>query len=101
MLPSSLSLRWGRRLDGTFVRLPDFLRYCYVLTGIGYTMSITAPTEITAAATLIEFWQVDVNMAVWITVFGVFIVAVNFCDVRVYGEVSSQTRPSSFVPCLV
>ncbi|OJJ56039.1 hypothetical protein ASPSYDRAFT_60165 [Aspergillus sydowii CBS 593.65] len=51
-----------------------------------YTMSITAPTEITAAATLIEFWQVDVNMAVWITVFGVFIVAVNFCDVRVYGE---------------
>ena len=53
-------------------------------------MSITAPTEITAAATLIEFWQVDVNMAVWITVFGVFIVAVNFCDVRVYGEVSSQ-----------
>lgn len=63
-------------------------------------MSITAPTEITAAATLIEFWQVDVNMAVWITVFGVFIVAVNFCDVRVYGEVNSQTRANGCV-CLI
>jgi len=56
-------------------------------------MSITAPTEITAAATLIEFWQVDVNMAVGITVFGVFIGAVNFCDVRVYGEVTAKPGP--------
>ncbi|KAL3477037.1 amino acid permease/ SLC12A domain-containing protein [Aspergillus californicus] len=51
-----------------------------------YTMSISAPAEITAAATLVEFWHTDVNIAVWITVFGVFIVAVNFCGVRLYGE---------------
>ncbi|KAG2416799.1 hypothetical protein HFD88_008015 [Aspergillus terreus] len=51
-----------------------------------YTMAISAPTEITAAATLVQFWDVDVSPAVWITVFGVFIVVVNFCGVRLYGE---------------
>ncbi|KAL5338022.1 amino acid permease/ SLC12A domain-containing protein [Aspergillus crustosus] len=51
-----------------------------------YTMSISAPAEITAAATIVQFWNVDVNLAVWITVFGVFIVVVNFSGVRLYGE---------------
>ncbi|KAJ5087268.1 hypothetical protein N7456_010884 [Penicillium angulare] len=51
-----------------------------------YTMAISAPTEITAAATLIQFWNTEVNVAVWIAVFGLFIVALNFCGVRLYGE---------------
>ncbi|KAL4866515.1 hypothetical protein BDV12DRAFT_210439 [Aspergillus spectabilis] len=51
-----------------------------------YTMSISAPAEITAAATIVQFWNTDVNNAVWITVFGVFIVIINFCGVRLYGE---------------
>ncbi|KAJ5903157.1 hypothetical protein N7504_005540 [Penicillium tannophilum] len=51
-----------------------------------YTMAISAPTEITAAATLIQFWNTEVNVAVWIAVFGFFIVALNFCGVRLYGE---------------
>ncbi|KAL4893597.1 amino acid permease/ SLC12A domain-containing protein [Aspergillus ambiguus] len=51
-----------------------------------YTMAISAPTEITAAATLIQFWNVTVSPAVWITVFGVVIVVLNFCGVRLYGE---------------
>lgn len=53
-------------------------------------MAISAPTEITAAATLVQFWDVDVSPAVWITVFGVFIVVVNFCGVRLYGEVCAS-----------
>ena len=52
-------------------------------------MAISAPTEITAAATLVQFWHVSVNTAVWITIFGIFIIALNFCGVRLYGEVSS------------
>ncbi|KAL4904744.1 hypothetical protein BDW74DRAFT_178827 [Aspergillus multicolor] len=51
-----------------------------------YTMAISAPAEITAAATLVQFWNVDVNVAVWITVFSVFILVINFCGVGVYGE---------------
>ncbi|KAL4805780.1 amino acid permease/ SLC12A domain-containing protein [Aspergillus unguis] len=51
-----------------------------------YTMAISAPAEVTAAATLVQFWRTDINVAVWITVFGVFILAINFCGVRLYGE---------------
>ncbi|RDW72664.1 uncharacterized protein DSM5745_07836 [Aspergillus mulundensis] len=51
-----------------------------------YTMAISAPAEITAAATLVQFWHVDVSVAVWITVFSVFILFINFCGVRLYGE---------------
>lgn len=52
-------------------------------------MAISAPTEITAAATIVQFWNDSVSPAVWITVFGVFITALNFCNVKLYGEVSS------------
>jgi Amino acid transporters len=41
-------------------------------------MAISAPAETTAAATVVQFWNVPVNVAVWITVFGLFITAVNF-----------------------
>jgi amino acid transporter len=53
-----------------------------------YTMAITAPAELAAAATLINFWDVSINPAIWYSVFIVIIVAVNFCGVKVYGEVS-------------
>ncbi|KAK1585929.1 amino acid permease [Colletotrichum navitas] len=51
-----------------------------------YTMSISVPAEISAAATLIQFWNTSVNPGVWITVFLVFIITINFCGVRLYGE---------------
>ena len=51
-------------------------------------MAISAPAEITAAATVVQFWKVPVNVAVWITVFGVSIALINFCGARTYGEVS-------------
>ncbi|KAK2060665.1 amino acid permease [Colletotrichum caudatum] len=51
-----------------------------------YTMSISVPAEISAAATLIQFWNTSVNPGVWITVFLLFIITINFCGVRLYGE---------------
>ncbi|KAH7374125.1 amino acid permease [Cadophora sp. MPI-SDFR-AT-0126] len=51
-----------------------------------YTMAISVPAELSAAATLIQFWNASVNPAVWITVFLVVIAALNFCGVRLYGE---------------
>ncbi|KAJ4401143.1 hypothetical protein N0V91_008165 [Didymella pomorum] len=51
-----------------------------------YTMAITAPAELSAAATLINFWDNDINPAVWYSVFIVVIVVINFCGVKIYGE---------------
>jgi amino acid transporter len=53
-------------------------------------MTINAAAEISAAATVIQFWNTSVNAAVWITVFLVFIVVINFVGVRLYGEVFKQ-----------
>lgn len=50
-------------------------------------MAITVPAEISAAATVIQFWNDSVNPGVWITIFLVVIVTLNLCGVRLYGEV--------------
>lgn len=71
-------------LDFSYTQLLDVW-----LTNLGYTMAISAPAEIEAAATLVQFWNTSVNIVVWITVFGVFIVTLNFCGVRLYGEVNT------------
>jgi amino acid transporter len=51
-----------------------------------YSYAITLPTEITAAALVIQYWNTEVNVAVWITIFYVAICAFNFLGVRAYGE---------------
>ncbi|KAI5296671.1 hypothetical protein KEM52_002078 [Ascosphaera acerosa] len=53
---------------------------------MGYAIAINVPAEISAAATLVEYWDDKVNTAAWITIFLVFAVVVNFCNVRLYGE---------------
>lgn len=57
-------------------------------------MAVTGPAEISAAATLIDFWHPSVTPAVWYTVFIVLIAIMSFCGVRVYGEVSSPQHLS-------
>lgn len=57
------------------------------LTAKGYTMSISVPAEISAAATVIQFWRTDINPGVWITIFLIVIIVLNLCGVRLYGEV--------------
>jgi yeast amino acid transporter len=51
-----------------------------------YTIAIAVPAEISAAAVLVQYWNQSVDPAVWITIFMVFIVILNFCGVRLYGE---------------
>ncbi|KKA31070.1 hypothetical protein TD95_002564 [Thielaviopsis punctulata] len=51
-----------------------------------YTIAIAVPAELSAAATVIQFWNTSVSPAVWLTIFLVFIVTLNFCGVRLYGE---------------
>ncbi|KAH8598699.1 proline transporter [Bisporella sp. PMI_857] len=51
-----------------------------------YSLGILVPYEITAAGIVIEYWDPPVNMAVWITIFIVVIIALNALPVQYYGE---------------
>ncbi|CAM9015370.1 unnamed protein product [Wickerhamomyces anomalus] len=51
-----------------------------------YTFVILLCTEITAAAIVIEYWTDKVHIAVWITIFLVVIIGLNFLAVKYYGE---------------
>ncbi|PWN34628.1 uncharacterized protein FA14DRAFT_121785 [Meira miltonrushii] len=53
-----------------------------------FSYGITIPTEISAAALVISFWDPNqtINPAAWVSIFLVICVAVNFAPVRVYGE---------------
>ncbi|KAK4617767.1 Proline-specific permease [Fulvia fulva] len=51
-----------------------------------YTMAITAPAELAAAATVINSWDASINQAVWYSVFIVVIMALSFSPVKAYGE---------------
>ncbi|KAK5123928.1 hypothetical protein LTR85_002125 [Meristemomyces frigidus] len=50
-----------------------------------YSSMVSLPAEIVAAAVLVDFWS-NVNNAVWITIFGLLLVASNIFLVRIYGE---------------
>ncbi|KDN48578.1 hypothetical protein RSAG8_02565, partial [Rhizoctonia solani AG-8 WAC10335] len=51
-----------------------------------YSFAITLPTELTAAAIVIQYWNTSINAAVWITILYVLILIINFMGVRWYGE---------------
>ncbi|KAF9891686.1 hypothetical protein FE257_003698 [Aspergillus nanangensis] len=51
-----------------------------------YSLGILVPYEITAGALIIDYWDSPVNIAVWISIFIVVIVGLNFLPVHLYGE---------------
>jgi amino acid transporter len=51
-----------------------------------YSLGILVPYEITAAGLVVGFWKSDINIAVWITIMMVVIVALNALPVKFYGE---------------
>jgi amino acid transporter len=51
-----------------------------------YTFVILICSEITAAAIVIEYWTTKVHIAVWIVIFLVVIIGLNFLAVQFYGE---------------
>lgn len=62
-------------------------------------MSISVPAEISAAATVIQFWRTDINPGVWITIFLIVIIVLNLCGVRLYGEVRQIFTYFANSPC--
>ncbi|CCH42991.1 Proline-specific permease [Wickerhamomyces ciferrii] len=51
-----------------------------------YTFFILICSEVTAAAIVIEYWTEKVHIAVWITIFLLVIIGLNFLAVKYYGE---------------
>jgi len=51
-----------------------------------YSWVITLPAELSAAAVLINYWNKDINNAVWITITGVVVIVINFLGTRAFGE---------------
>lgn len=51
-----------------------------------YSFAVTLPTEITAAAIVMQYWTKSVNVAVWITIFLAATSGINFIGVKYYGE---------------
>lgn len=51
-----------------------------------YSYAITLPTEITAAAIVISYWNQDISVAVWISIFLFVACSFNYFGVRYYGE---------------
>jgi amino acid transporter len=72
----------------------SYYGYRYVSRSMGfalgylywYALGILVPYEVTAAGLVINYWPNDVNIAVWITIMLVVIIALNFLPVRFYGE---------------
>ena len=58
------------------------------------------PFELTAASITIEFWRDDIHVSVWITIFLVFLIAVQFFGVRGYGEVEFVLSMIKIVACM-
>ncbi|KAF3404992.1 Dicarboxylic amino acid permease [Talaromyces pinophilus] len=50
-----------------------------------YAHIVSVPSELSALAVLVKFWT-DINSAVWITVFGLAMLATTLVFIRVYGE---------------
>ncbi|KAK2734146.1 Amino-acid permease inda1 [Myotisia sp. PD_48] len=51
-----------------------------------FQWAIVLPLELTVAAITIEYWQLKINVGIWITVFIVLIVLINVFGVLGYGE---------------
>ncbi|KAF2769845.1 amino acid transporter-like protein [Teratosphaeria nubilosa] len=51
-----------------------------------YSYMMSLPAEIVAAAVIVDFWNDSISNAIWITIFGLLLVASNVFLVRIYGE---------------
>jgi len=51
-----------------------------------YAQALLGPAEVSAAAFVIQYWT-DLNVAIWISIFWVTVTALNFCAVKIFGEV--------------
>lgn len=73
-----------------------------------FTYAITLPAELSALGIIIQYWREDLNPGIFISVFYVLVIFVNWFNVRVYGEtefwgsaVKLLTLVICFITCIV
>lgn len=93
-------------LSGSVVRFSEFFVDPALAFANGWNMiysyAVSIPSEIVAAAVLVEFWTGDeVNSAVWITVFGALIIISSLLFVRVFGELEFGAYYDVYSPAWV
>lgn len=78
-------------VTGSFVRHAELLVDPALSFAVGwnvvYGCFISVPSEISASVALIQYWNTDVNAAVWVTILIIVSVVVAISFIRVYGEV--------------
>ena len=42
-----------------------------------FKYAFATPTNLTAAGLLVQYWRPDLNVAIWITIFGVAVILIN------------------------
>jgi len=52
-----------------------------------FSWSITFALELVAAGIIIQYWDSDLSIAIWISVFWALFTALNFVPVRIFGEI--------------
>lgn len=76
-------------LSGSIVRFSEFFVDPALSFAVGwnqvYSYIVSIPSEVVAAAVLVQFWT-DVNSAVWITIFSLLVIVSSMTLVRIYGE---------------
>ncbi|VUC38209.1 unnamed protein product [Clonostachys rosea] len=57
-------------------------------TGWNYFLKyiVSTPANLTACGLIIQYWRPDLNVAIWVTVFGVVVILTNVIHVRHFGE---------------
>ncbi|OJD31707.1 dicarboxylic amino acid permease [Diplodia corticola] len=57
-------------------------------TGYNYFCKyvVVLANNLTAAGIIIQYWRPDLNVGIWITIFAIPVIAINFFHVRVFGE---------------
>ncbi|KAL7760753.1 hypothetical protein ACKLNR_007288 [Fusarium oxysporum f. sp. zingiberi] len=51
-----------------------------------FKYSVLLANNLTATGLIIKYWREDINVGVWIAVFGAFVIALNFLPVEYFGE---------------
>ena len=68
------------------ITYPDLTRGFAIGWDYAISWLVVLPFELIAAGLTIDFWRPDINIGVWITVFLVVLIAIQFFGVRGYGE---------------
>ncbi|PYH95057.1 hypothetical protein BO71DRAFT_483244 [Aspergillus ellipticus CBS 707.79] len=91
-------------------RNQPFYLYHSFATGWNYFFkyAIVLANNLTAAGLVMQYWRPDLNVAIWVTVFGVLVVSINILNVTTFGDaefllssIKIITLATAMLTCLI